>query len=191
MAGNFFIVGVDEVGRGCLAGPLVAAAVVLEKPIEGLMDSKKLSKRRRQELDKIIKAKAVAFGIGWTEIADINKHGLTYSVSNAMRKAVYALKLNVGKVIIDGNYNFLPELTNVELIVKADNLIPEVSAASIIAKVYRDKWMSDLSIEYPEYGFDKNAGYGTKFHMEMIEKHGPCKQHRMFYKPLAKYIANF
>lgn len=187
MTNDFFIVGIDEVGRGCLAGPVVAAAVILNKPINGLMDSKKLSKSKRQELDKIIRSKSLDYGIGQTDIDEINKHGLTHAVSNAMREALKAINVKYDHIIIDGNYNFLPDIPNVELIVKADNSVPSVSAASIIAKVYRDNLMSDLAKEFPNYGFQKHVGYGTKLHLDMIEKHGPTSQHRMFYKPLTKY----
>lgn len=188
MAINNFLVGIDEVGRGSLAGPLVAAAVVLDKNIPGLMDSKKLTKKRRQELDKLIREQSLAFGIGLTEVNDINKHGLTFAVSFAMRAALLAIQVKYDKIIIDGNYNFLADLDNVELIIKADDSIAAVSAASIIAKVYRDNLMSELSNKYPEYGFDQNVGYGTKHHLAMIEMHGPCDIHRMFYKPLTKFI---
>jgi ribonuclease HII len=187
MAGNFFIVGVDEVGRGCLAGPVVAAAVIIKEPILGIMDSKKLTKKRREELDKLIRDNAIAYGIGLTEIADVNKQGLTYAVSNAMRNAIKSINLDYEKIIIDGNYNYLPDYPNVEVVVKADDTIPAVSAASILAKVYRDNLMIDMSKEFPEYGFEKHVGYGTKYHLDMIKKFGPCNQHRMFYKPLLKY----
>lgn len=187
MVDDFLIMGVDEVGRGCLAGPVVAAAVILDKPIQGLRDSKKLTKLKRQELDIQIRNNALAFGIGWTEIDDINKHGLTYSVTKAMKNAVKEIKINYHKTIIDGNYNYLPEQPNVELMIKADDKIMSVSAASIIAKVFRDNWMTKMSVKFPNYGFDKHVGYGTKYHLKQIDKYGPCDQHRMFYKPLLKF----
>ncbi len=188
MANDFLIVGLDEVGRGCLAGPVVAGAVILGKPIVGLMDSKKLNKVKRQKLDIIIRRDAIAFGIGITSIEDVNMHGLTWSISHAMKNALNSINIKFDKIIIDGNYNFLPKESNVELIIKADNTIPAVSAASIIAKTHRDNLMINLSKEFPEYGFEKHVGYGTKLHFEMINKYGPCIQHRMFYKPLARYV---
>ena len=181
------IVGIDEVGRGCLAGPLVAAAVILEKPIDGVIDSKLISKSNREKLASIIKNDSLAYGIGWTEIDDINKHGLTYAVSHAMQMALSKIDHSYDEVIIDGNYNYLPHTTNVTIIIKADLICPSVSAASIIAKVYRDEWMAKLAEKYPQYGFEKHVGYGTKNHLEMLDKFGPTDQHRMFYRPLLKF----
>lgn len=181
------IVGIDEVGRGSLAGPLVAAAVILNDPIPGLKDSKLLSKKDRIFFSHLIKKEAIAFGIGWTDVNEINKNGLTFAVSNAMREALSKISVKYNKVIIDGNYNFLPEINNLEIIVKADQTISSVSAASIIAKVYRDDWMVKIAKEYPNYDFEKHVGYGTKRHIDLIEQFGPCVQHRMKFKPLLKY----
>jgi ribonuclease HII len=176
------VVGIDEVGRGSLAGPVVAGAVILRNNILGLTDSKKLSKIQREELDKIIRGESIAYGIGQTDIYELNSYGLTYSVAKAMERALSHIKSSYNKIIIDGNYNFLPDLKNVELVIKADETEPVVSAASIIAKVHRDKLMTKLSDKYPNYGFDSNVGYGTKLHLDMIKKFGPCDIHRMFYK---------
>jgi ribonuclease HII len=184
---NIVVVGVDEVGRGCLAGPLVAAAVILNDDIPGLNDSKKLSRKKREELSNIILSSSLDYGIGLTEVDDINKHGLTYAVANAMLVAVQNLKHKYNKIIVDGNYNYLKTLENVSTVVGGDGIIPEISAASIIAKVYRDNLMTELSLKYPKYGFNKHFGYGTKFHLEMIQMYGPTTIHRLFYKPLQKY----
>jgi ribonuclease HII len=186
MIDNLFV-GIDEVGRGPLAGPLVAAAVILNKPINGLRDSKKLSQIKREEFDKIICSEALDFSIGWTDIDEINEKGLTYAVSNAMRIALLNLTEKYNSIIIDGNYNYLQDIKNVKTIVRADDIYPTVSAASILAKVYRDKWMIKLSEEYSHYGFEHNYGYGTKHHLAMLDMYGPCKIHRMFYKPLLKF----
>jgi ribonuclease HII len=183
------IVGIDEVGRGCLAGPLVAAAVILDKPIDGQMDSKLLSKAKREQLAKIIERDALAVGIGWTDVELINREGLTFAVGHAMREAISKIKVEYDKVIIDGNYNFLADYPSVSVVIKADQTIASVSAASIVAKVYRDNWMARLSEKFPEYGFDKHVGYGTKQHLDMIDAHGPCELHRMFYKPLLKFTS--
>jgi len=187
MTGKYVVVGIDEVGRGCLAGPLVAAAVIIENNIDEIKDSKKLSFKKRELLDLVIREKAQAYGIGWTDVDAINSKGLTYAVSNAMKIALYKINIDYDEIIIDGNYNFLPNENNVKVIIKADLTHPVVSAASIIAKVYRDKWMKQLALDYPEYGFDQHYGYGTKYHFDKLEEFGPCKLHRMFYKPLLKY----
>ena len=181
------IVGIDEVGRGCLAGPLVAAAVILEKPIGGIKDSKLLSKLNREKYASLIYKEALDFGIGWTEVDEMNQKGLTFAVSNAMQIALSKITHNYDQIIIDGNFNFLDKYDNVTTLIKADLYVQAVSAASIIAKVYRDKWMSEIAIDFPEYGFEKHMGYGTKYHLEMIKKYGPVNQHRKFYKPLLKY----
>lgn len=187
MPGGKIVVGIDEVGRGCLAGPLVAAAVILAAPIIGLDDSKKLNKSQRQRLAKEIYNNALAVGIGWTDVSDINRYKLTFAVSNAMRLALSKINIFFDEIIIDGNFNYLKDQKNVTTIVKADQTVPSVSAASIVAKVYRDEWMNKLAKKFPKYGFDKHVGYGTKQHLEMLELYGPCELHRLFYKPLIKF----
>lgn len=187
MSDDSFLVGIDEVGRGCLAGPVVAAAVILNKEIIGLKDSKKMTKIKREQVDKLIRKDAISFSIGISDVEMINAHGLTFAVSNAMRLALDGIRTSYKRVIIDGNYNFLKDIKNVELVIRADDTIPAVSAASIIAKVYRDNLMTELSKKYPLYNFEKNVGYGTKHHLDMLKLHGPTNIHRMFYKPVVKY----
>jgi ribonuclease HII len=178
------IVGIDEVGRGSWAGPLVAGAVILGQPITGLMDSKQLSKSRRQSLDKIIREQALGIGIGWVSPELIDEIGLTEAVSVAMRQAVDQIKTKYDQIIIDGNYNFLNDLPSVTIMVKADALVPAVSAASIVAKVARDNYMAKMAAKYPNYGFERHVGYGTALHLENLIKHGVCSLHRKSFAPV-------
>jgi ribonuclease HII len=182
------IVGIDEVGRGCWAGPVFAAAVILKTPIAGLKDSKLLSKNQREKLFLEIEDKANAFGVGMAEVSVINELGLTAAIALAMSKALDSIDLPYDEVIIDGNYNFLNDNAKVRTVIKADNLFQEVSAASVLAKVTRDRWMTDVSNEYPNYGFEKHVGYGTKLHVAMLEKYGICELHRLSYKPIKAFI---
>ena len=179
------IVGIDEVGRGSWAGPLVAAAVLLNSPIEGLTDSKLISAKKRSKLSDEILQTAGGYGIGWVTADEIDILGLTKSVSLAMQRAIEKISVEYEKIIIDGNYNFLKEYENVETLIKADLLIPSVSAASIIAKVARDNFMADKSLVYPGYGFEKNVGYGTKQHLEALNKLGLTDIHRKSFKPMS------
>jgi ribonuclease HII len=178
------IVGVDEVGRGCWAGPLVAAAVILKQPIPGLKDSKKLSKKRREKLSVHIKKQAQAIGLGWVEPAVIDSLGLTQAVSLAMHQAIGELKVPYDEIVVDGDYNFLADNPKAKTLIKADSLIPAVSAASIIAKVARDSYMTSLADAYPDYAFEKHVGYGTALHLERLKLHGVSDQHRRSYKPV-------
>jgi len=182
-------IGVDEVGRGSWAGPVVAGAVVLDTHIAGLKDSKLLSKKQRDSLDKEIRNKSTAFAIGWSSVDVINEHGLSYAISEAMNMAVSQIPGYYDEIIIDGNFNFLPKLKGVKVIPKADNLFEAVSAASIIAKVYRDNLMAQLANKYPEYGFDKHVGYGTKMHLDQLKKFGPCTIHRLGFKPIKSLLS--
>lgn len=184
------IIGIDEVGRGCWAGPLVAAAVGLpdEHGILGLNDSKKLSAKKRLQLTSDIRNVTEIIGIGWVWPREINKMGLTESVKLAMQRAVDELNLTEHLIIIDGNINYLSHLPNTEAIIKADGLIPAVSAASIIAKVARDTYMIQIASKYPQYSFEKHVGYGTKNHMDALAKHGVTAIHRINYKPIKKYM---
>lgn len=177
-------VGIDEVGRGCWAGPVVAGAVILSSPIKGLTDSKLLTKKQRQMLDVEIRSKAVAIGLGWVEAAIVDKIGINPSVKLAMSKALQQIESEYEEVIIDGNINYLIEIPNSHAIIKADNSIPAVSAASIVAKVARDNYMTELSVKYPDYGFEKHVGYGTALHLANLKAHGVTKEHRRSYKPI-------
>lgn len=178
------IVGIDEVGRGCWAGPLVAGAVVLDLPIVGLKDSKLLSKLQRERLAQQIHVEALAIGIGWVSPQEIDTHGLTTAVSLAMRRALAGISIDYQHVVIDGNYNFLPDINGVQTVVKADTTVPAVSAASIIAKVARDAYMADMAIDHPEYGFEKHVGYGTALHLQRLKQYGVSTLHRRSFKPV-------
>ena len=199
------ILGIDEVGRGPWAGPLVIGACILPKDeagnypdwVEPLTDSKKLSEKKREAYSKIILENALATGLGWVTSAEIDSLGLSESLRLATRRAVEEIKTQkvpFTEIIIDGTINFLAgtslehHATNLK---KADLLIKEVSAASIIAKVARDNYMKTLAEKYPNYGFDKHVGYGTKLHKEMLAKFGPCPEHRMSFSPVAERAVRF
>jgi ribonuclease HII len=183
------IVGIDEVGRGCWAGPLVAGAVILTKPINGLRDSKLLSKRQRKHLDVQIKDSALAYGLGWVDPKQLDAVGLTEAVRLAMTRALDQIEIAYDKIIIDGKYNFLNDISKTEAIVRADNLVSAVSAASVIAKVARDDYMSTVAaLRYPHYGFESHVGYGTALHISNLEKYGTCEIHRLSFRPV-KLIA--
>lgn len=182
------ILGIDEVGRGCWAGPLVAGAVILDAPIPGLTDSKKLSKKRREQLDIEIRLQAVDFGLGWVTPVEVDKLGLTEAVRLAMRRAVEEIASPYAEIIIDGNYNYLPDMPNARFLVRADASIPAVSAASILAKVARDAYMTKIAPSYPEYQFDKHVGYGTAAHTAALKLHGVCALHRKSYAPIRAFL---
>ncbi len=177
-------VGIDEVGRGCWAGPLVAGAVVLSKPLSGLKDSKKLSKAQRTKLDIQIREEALAFSLGWVAPLEVDELGLTEAVRLAMQRAIDQIEIRYDNIVIDGNYNFLSHMAISEALVKADDLVPSVSAASIIAKVARDTCMENAATQYPEYGFERHVGYGTALHVAALMQYGPCEIHRKSYKPI-------
>lgn len=188
------ILGIDEVGRGPWAGPLVVGAVVLGgASIEGLTDSKKLSKRRREEICIEIHEKAAGFGLGWVEANELDEIGMSAALALATRRAVEQITVPYHEIIIDGTVNFLagtPKGPYVSVMPKADLLIPSVSAASIIAKVARDTFMAEQGKLYPHYGFARNAGYGVLAHRNAIQKYGVTPLHRLSFKPLQKY-SNF
>lgn len=182
-------VGIDEVGRGCWAGPVVAAAVLLGNPIAGLNDSKLLSKVRRTELAELIQLQAGGIGIGWVWPKEVDAQGLTWAVSEAMRQALAGITGSYEEVIIDGSYNFLSYIPVTKTLVKADATVPAVSAASIVAKIARDAYMSDIAHQtYPEYGFDRNVGYGTPHHIAMLREHGVSPIHRQSVKPIQEML---
>jgi ribonuclease HII len=185
------VVGIDEVGRGCWAGPLVAGAVLLERPIAGLKDSKLLSKKRRESLVLDIELEATAYGLGWVTPEEVDTLGITTAVKRAMERAFAAVCEQVAtfdEVIIDGNINYLPNEPKAHELIKADMTIPAVSAASILAKVARDRYMEQMALEYPQYGFDKHVGYGTAAHIAALKSHGICILHRKSYKPIRQLI---
>lgn len=181
------IVGIDEVGRGCWAGPLVACAAILLQPTLGLNDSKLLSPKKRDELAVVLESNA-HYGLGWVSPAEVDELGLSQAVGLAMRRAIEKIQLQYDQIIIDGQINFLPHLPNVKTLIKADQLIEAVSAASIVAKVARDKHMAQMAIEYPGYGFEKHVGYGTPQHQEALAYLGPTSIHRKSYKPVKAYL---
>jgi len=186
------ILGIDEVGRGPWAGPLVVGAVVLgEAAIEGLTDSKKLSAKRRDQLDILIREQAAGYGLGWVHAEELDKLGLAESLSVATIRAVEAVHTPYNEIIIDGTINFLKETSKgkyVTTLAKADLLIPSVSAASIIAKVARDAFMTEQVVQYPGYGFEKHVGYGTAFHRNAIDTLGITPLHRTSFAPIAKIV---
>lgn len=183
------IAGVDEVGRGPLIGPVVTAAVILNpnKPIEGLTDSKKLSEKRREILAEIIKQNVLYYAYGRAEADEIDRINILQASLLAMRRAVLNLPVIPYKVLVDGNR--CPELDcEVEAIVRGDQLIQEISAASILAKVARDHEMIQLHEQYPEYGFAAHKGYPTRAHIEAIEKYGLLPMHRRSFGPVKKCL---
>ncbi len=187
--GNILIAGVDEAGRGPLAGPVVAAAVILnpEKIINGLTDSKKLSEKQREALFPLIQEHAFAWGIGSATVEEIDSLNILQASLLAMQRAVFALKHIPHLALIDGN--IAPKLTCMtKTIIGGDELEPAISAASILAKVTRDREMVLLHETYPQYGFAKHKGYGTKEHLRALEKHGACDIHRRSYAPVASVL---
>lgn len=188
-------IGIDEVGRGCWAGPLVAGAVLLDDSVVlpadrlwKLADSKRLSKTQRQASSAGIRQSAVAYGLGWVSAAEVDELGLTAAVGLAMRRALAELRKSTDdadEIIIDGSYNFLPEEPLARAAVKADGSVPTVSAASILAKVARDDYMaSEAEGHFPGYGFARHVGYGTRQHAEALQRLGVCELHRRSFKPV-------
>lgn len=184
------IAGVDEAGRGPLAGPVVAAAVILDprKPIEGLADSKKITALRREKLFDEIRAKALCCSVAEASVEEIDRLNILQATLLAMRRAVDGLRLKPMKVLVDGNR--IPILDVLaEAIVKGDALVPAISAASILAKVTRDRWCAELDAQYPEYGFAAHKGYGTAEHLAALRTHGACPQHRTTFSPVTAVLA--
>jgi len=181
------VIGIDEVGRGCWAGPLVASAVGFFAAIpDGLNDSKKLSAKKRVVLAGQITDATKYVGLGWVWPMEINKIGLTESVRLAMQRAYDSLPehSSESEIIIDGNINYLSDITGTRSVVKADGSLAEASAASIIAKVARDSYMNEIAKKYPDYGFESHVGYGTKKHIQALKIHGVTAIHRLNYKPV-------
>jgi ribonuclease HII len=187
---NMLVVGIDEVGRGAWAGPLLAGAVILDptNPVTGLTDSKLLSPKKRNILNSEIILNAMAYGIGWVSSNEVDSMGLTVAVSTAMQRALDEIKIAYDEIIIDGDYNYLGINPKVKTLIKADLTQPNVSAASIIAKVARDNFMVEQAKIYPGYGFERNVGYGTKDHSEGLIVNGVCSLHRLSFKPIKKFI---
>ena len=184
------IAGVDEAGRGPLAGPVFAAAVILDArhPVKGLADSKKLSALKRERLFDEIRAKALCCSIAEASVQEIDELNILQATMLAMRRAVGGLRLRPAKVLVDGNR--IPVLDILaEAMVQGDVLIPSISAASILAKVQRDRWCVELDLRFPQYGFAKHKGYGTLQHMAALRALGACEQHRKSFRPVAEALS--
>jgi ribonuclease HII len=179
------LAGVDEAGRGPLAGPVVAAAVILDElnPIAGLGDSKAISPGRRERLHDEIRAKALCCGVGTASRDEIDALNILNATLLAMQRAVAGLRLKPTKVLIDGNR--LPVLDVLaEAVVGGDAVVPCISAASIVAKVTRDRMLTELDARYPVYGFARHKGYGAPEHLAALRVHGPCPEHRLSFAPV-------
>lgn len=181
------IAGVDEAGRGPLAGPVVAAAVILDelKPIAGLNDSKKLTAKRRERLFDEIRAQALCFSIAQASVEEIDRLNILQATMLAMKRAVEGLRLKPHMVLVDGNRLPLLDI-RAEAIVRGDALVSAISAASILAKVHRDHLCAQMHEQYPVYGFDRHKGYGTAQHLAALQTHGPTRWHRMTFAPVTR-----
>ena len=184
------VAGVDEAGRGPLAGPVVAAAVILnpQSDVAGLDDSKKLSADRREQLAVEIKAKSLSWSVAWADPAEIDALNILAATMLAMRRAIIGLVVTPDAVQIDGNrlpnLDFGERSINGEAVIGGDALVPAISAASIIAKTTRDRIMVRMDELYPGYEFARHKGYGTEIHRARLQEHGPCEQHRRSFAPV-------
>lgn len=179
------VAGVDEAGRGPLAGPVVAAAVILDdqRPIKGLADSKVLSERRRERLFDEVRARALCVSVAEASVEEIDRLNILRATLLAMQRAVAGLRLTPHRVVVDGNR--LPHLSMpAAALVKADAKVPAVSAASILAKVHRDRLCTALHASWPAYGFDGHKGYPTPSHLQALREHGACPAHRRSFAPV-------
>lgn len=187
MRRTILIAGVDEAGRGPLAGPVVAAAVILDPrwPVAGLRDSKLLAPARREALALVIRERAVAWATGSADVAEIDSLNILHATMLAMRRAVEALPVAPGEALIDGNR--CPSLAcRTRAIVKGDRDVAAISAASILAKTTRDALLVELDRIYPQYGFAQHKGYCTPEHLAALERHGPCVLHRRSFAPVVQ-----
>lgn len=183
-----FVAGVDEAGRGPLAGPVIAAAVVLDpsRPVAGLDDSKKLAPRRRESLYEAIVRDAACYGIGTASVEEIDRLNIYQATLLAMRRAVEALPVVPVHVLVDGNV-CPPLACPVTAVVRGDATVPAISAASILAKVTRDRLMDVLASRYPAYGFERHRGYPTPEHLAALQTHGASDVHRRSFRPVAAH----
>ena len=183
------VAGVDEAGRGPLAGPVVAAAVILDdlRPIAGLADSKKLTAARREALFDEIRAKALCCSIAEASVEEIDRLNILQATLLAMRRAVLGLRLKPALVLVDGNRLPVLDVPD-EAIVKGDEMVAAISAASILAKVHRDRWCAQVHAQFPQYGFAGHKGYGTAAHLEALRAHGACPLHRSSFAPVAQNL---
>jgi ribonuclease HII len=188
------VAGVDEAGRGPLAGPVVAAAVILDpqRPIDGLRDSKKLSSARRSDLDRAIRTRAASWSVAWCDPAEIDALNILQATMLAMRRAILGLAVQPAAVQVDGNR--LPDLrfngSRIDgmAIVGGDDKVDAISAASIVAKTTRDRIMVRIDEYYPHYGFARHKGYGTEAHRQHLREHGPCREHRRSFAPVREMV---
>jgi ribonuclease HII len=181
--------GVDEAGRGPLAGAVYAAAVVLDqdRPIKGLADSKILKPERREELALLIQERALCWSIARAEVAEIDTLNILRATLLAMTRAVHGLRLLPQLALVDGNQAPIMNCA-VKTIIRGDALVPSISAASILAKTARDADLRRLHEHYPQYGFDQHKGYGTAMHLERLRQHGPCPEHRRSFEPIRSFV---
>lgn len=184
------VIGIDEVGRGAWAGPMLFVAVALGSPINGLTDSKKLSRKQRNELAEQIKKLASYIGYGWVSASEIDDLGLTEASKLACKRALKKAPKS-SQIMVDGNINYCAHMPNSKCVIDGDNKIPEISAASIVAKVARDDKMAELAKQYPNYRFDTNVGYGTLAHRQAIKDNGLTPIHRWSYKPIRQFTENY
>ena len=183
------VAGIDEAGRGPLAGPVFAAAVILDptKPISGLRDSKKLTAKERSALEPIIKERALSWGVAFATVEEIDDLNILQATFLAMRRAVLSLTIKPTLLLIDGNR--MPQMPyRMRTIVKGDDKIPEISAASILAKTAHDRLFETYAAKYPGYGFESHVGYGTKEHIEAIKSLGILPIHRKTFEPIASFL---
>lgn len=186
-----FIAGFDEAGRGPLVGAVVAAAVILDPrdPIDGLQDSKKLSEARREQLAEQIRRRALAWAVVSVEADEIDRINILQASLAAMQRAGEQLSIKPELALVDGN-KCPPMNCPVHAVVKGDARVTAIAAASILAKVDRDRQMRELHLQYPDYGFDRHKGYPTKLHLERLQAHGPCPHHRRSFGPVKKILLN-
>lgn len=185
------VAGVDEAGRGPLAGPVIAAAVILsaDQPIEGLRDSKKLTARQRERLAVEIRERAAAYSIASASVEEIDELNILRATLLAMKRAVEGLQPQPATVLVDGNRAPVLEGMAIRTIIDGDNLEPAIAAASILAKTVRDQLMLDYAEAFPGYGFEKHKGYGTAAHMAALRELGACEIHRRSFAPVARVLA--
>ena len=190
MTNTILIAGVDEVGRGPLAGPVCAGAVILADDFElvGLTDSKKLSPKRREHMAAILREQSFSWALGWATPAEIDKLNIHHATLLAMQRAIEGLSVRPTFLRVDGK--FLPKTTIPgEAVIKGDSKFACISAASVIAKVARDQYMDKLAEQYPGFGFEKHKGYPTPVHLAALKSQGPCPEHRRSFAPVQELIA--
>lgn len=184
---TMYVAGVDEVGRGPLAGPVITAAVILDVQIEGVTDSKLVNPLKRKNLAMLIKEQAICYAFGRAEVEEIEQFNIHHATLLAMKRAIEALTIFPDFVLVDGA--FIPNISiPCCAIVKGDSLISEISAASILAKVHRDEEMERMDIVYPGYGFNLHKGYGTAVHQQALQTLGPCPIHRKHFSSVAAVL---